>query len=189
MVQDIVHHCIPCCAAKTRCCTFRATTGWSSDSCIVTIDLLLIRSVAQETHCHGHLSNAIDHDDQQAKEGEAGNLLAVIGADWVHMGPQKKGCSTQTQHKDLEGLGLVQDHGALDQRELTRHQRFPALQACRAAETRVDIPCNQTMVDRLFMCQRSRAVPRPCKMEKQDNCQNTEADAHGRACMRKLIHI
>ena len=86
--------------------------------------------VKQCPYRHGHFSNAIDHDDQQPKEGETCNLLAVIGADMMHVGAQEQGRRADPQHKDLEGLGLVQDHGALDERELPRHQGFPALKAC-----------------------------------------------------------
>ena len=49
----------------------------------------------------------------------------------MHMGPEEEGCRTDAQHKDLEGLGLVHDNGALDQSELARHQCLPALQTCR----------------------------------------------------------
>lgn len=48
----------------------------------------------QGSYRHGHLSNPIHHDDQQGKESEASNLLAIIGADRVHMGPKEKRCST-----------------------------------------------------------------------------------------------
>ena len=79
---------------------------------------------------HGHLSNSIHHEHQQAEEGEAGNLLGVIGADGVHVGAQEEGGSADPQHKDLQGLGFVQHHGALDERELTCHQCLPALEPC-----------------------------------------------------------
>ena len=39
-----------------------------------------------KAHRHGHLSNAIEQDDQQAEEGEAHNLLAIVGADGVDVG-------------------------------------------------------------------------------------------------------
>ena len=46
-------------------------------------------TASRETYRHSHFSNAVDHDDQQSKEGKPSNLLSVIRADRVHMGPQE----------------------------------------------------------------------------------------------------
>ena len=84
----------------------------------------------QNAYRHGHLSNAIEQNDQQAKEGESRNLLPIVWADRVHMGAQEQGRSKQPHDKDLEGLGLVHHNGTLDQQELSVHECFPSLQAC-----------------------------------------------------------
>ena len=83
-----------------------------------------------KAHRHRHLSNAIEQDDQQAEEGEASNLLAIVGADGVDVGAQEQGGSNQPHDKDLEGLGLVDHNGTLDEGELPVHQGFPPLEAC-----------------------------------------------------------
>ena len=83
-----------------------------------------------QTHRHGQLSNAIKKHDQGGKEAVAGNLLAIIGADGVDVGAQEQGCRHQAGHNHLQGLGLVHHNGALDQGELTPHQRLDPLHDC-----------------------------------------------------------
>ena len=71
------------------------------------------------THRHGHLSNAIEQNDQQAKEGEPGNLLPVVWADRMYMRTQEERRRAQAHHD-----------GSLDESELTLHEGLPPLQPC-----------------------------------------------------------
>ena len=48
--------------------------------------LIALECAESIAYRHGHLSNAIEQDHQQPKEGEPCDLLPVIGADRVHMG-------------------------------------------------------------------------------------------------------
>ena len=82
------------------------------------------------TYRHSHLCNAIDHDHQLTKKGEASDFLPIIWADGVHMGAQEQGGCKQPHDEDLEGLGFVYHNGSLNQQELSVHQRFPSLQPC-----------------------------------------------------------
>lgn len=94
-------------------------------------------SCCKFTRCayrHGHFSNAIEQDDQQPEEGEAGDLLSIIGADRMHMGAQEQSRSDEAHDQDLERLGLVYYDGPLDESELPLHQSFPPLQTCRCSQ-------------------------------------------------------
>ena len=61
----------------------------AASASVVTMRYIGCDTAGRETYRHSHFSNTVDHDDQQSKEGEPSNFLAIIRADRVHMGPQK----------------------------------------------------------------------------------------------------